>query len=68
MSDVTDWIPCWTPPVREGWYEVQRSSTNPFVQYEPELVEFLAGKWDTKGKIPVWIHVDRWRGMREAEC
>jgi hypothetical protein len=68
MTEVTDWIPCWTPPVREGWYEVQRVSTHPNVCYEPEMVEFKAGRWDTMGKTTVWVHVDRWRGLTEQAC
>jgi hypothetical protein len=66
--ELTDWYPCWIDPVREGLYEVQRiayapEGFPPTTTYAPELVEWKAGKWDTKGKTAVWTHSDKWRGV-----
>jgi hypothetical protein len=49
--------------VREGFYEVQRIAGSPLTTYDPELIEWKAGKWETTGKISVWNHSDKWRGV-----
>lgn len=61
--ELTDWYPCWIDPVREGLYEVQRIAGSPLTTYDPELIEWKAGKWETTGKVSVWNHSDKWRGV-----
>jgi hypothetical protein len=65
---LTDWMPCTTPPVRDGWYDVQRRlSDGSFIQ-PAERVRFANGKWDrmaSESKASVWTSMDYWRGVTE---
>jgi hypothetical protein len=63
---VTDWIPCTTPPVRDGWYDVERF--NFFDQiWKTERVRFcVEAGWDRRSSdsgIVVWASSDYWRGV-----
>jgi hypothetical protein len=61
---LTDWIPCTTPPIRDGWYDVERRSFDKVV-YHAERVRY-AGGWDRDSSItgmPVWVSQDYWRGV-----
>jgi hypothetical protein len=65
---LTDWIPCTTPPVHDGWYDVQRKGFFGTLLRGVERVRFQYGSWDQescKSKIAVWTDVDYWRGVTE---
>lgn len=70
---LTDWIPCKTPPVRDGWYDLERRLNDGSVIQAAERVRFANGEWDrhsSKSEIGVWVGMDYWRGVtRESlEC
>lgn len=63
---LTDWIPCKTPPVRDGWYDLERRLNDGSVIQAAERVRFANGEWDrhsSKSEIGVWVGVDYWRGV-----
>lgn len=73
--ELTDWRPCTTPPVRDGWYDVWRGAqlmyTGMVILGEPERVRFANGRWDheaSASKAGVFTGWDCWRGVKgEAE-
>lgn len=69
--ELTDWMPCTTPPVRDGWYDVWRgarlASKGLVLATIPERVRFRDGKWDREScesKVGVWPSWDCWRGVK----
>jgi hypothetical protein len=70
---LTEWMPCTTAPVREGWYDVQRRLLCGSAIAPVERVRFASSKWDwraSESKMSVWVGMDYWRGVtRESlEC
>lgn len=67
---VTDWIPCETPPIREGWYEVEMIAMNGARQkirrYFWGFGNFRLGE-DCLLRAPVIENQDRWRGLTQPE-
>jgi hypothetical protein len=64
---LSNWIPCTTPPVRDGWYDVHRNMNLPLSQ-PIERVRFHNGSWDRescKSKVAIWSGYDYWRGVTE---
>jgi hypothetical protein len=65
MSDLplTEWMPCGTKPVREGWYDIRRDSKSfPVV----ERARFRFGRWEPESTISgvaIWGFIDEWRGV-----
>jgi hypothetical protein len=65
---LTDWIPCKTPPIRDGWYDLERRLNDGSVIQRAERVRFANGEWDREScesKIGVWVGTDYWRGVTE---
>jgi hypothetical protein len=76
QTEFTAWFPCTTPPVRDGWYEVQRGKKLALTKFSPvllgpiERVRFKNGAWDRdscESKIGVWVSWDCWRGVTKSE-
>jgi hypothetical protein len=66
--ELTDWISCKTPPVRDGWYDVQRKGFCGTSLHGVERVRFQEGSWDRQScesKIAIWVGYDYWRGVTE---
>jgi hypothetical protein len=67
--ELTDWIPCKTPPVRDGWYDVARNFLHYGSALHPvERVRYENGEWDwlaCESKIAIWVGNDYWRGVTE---
>jgi hypothetical protein len=64
--ELTDWVSCKTPPVRDGWYGVQRWMHGK--PWPKERVRFQDGAWDRQScesKIAIWSGYDYWRGVTE---
>lgn len=67
---LTDWYPCTTPPVRDGWYDLSRRLNDGSCIQPVERVRFVNGEWDwkaSKSKISVWVGMDYWRGVTNPE-
>jgi hypothetical protein len=65
---LTPWIPCITPPIRDGWYDLERRLNAGSVIQPAERVRFANGEWDREScesKIGVWVGTDYWRGVTE---
>ena len=69
---LTDWYPCTTTPLRDGWYEVQRclfqGGDFSYSLVPVERVRFQGGSWDrhsSESKTAVWASHDYWRGVTE---
>jgi hypothetical protein len=63
---LTDWMPCTTPPCRDGWYDVQRRLLCGSAIAPVERVRFASSKWDwraSESKMSVWVGMDYWRGV-----
>lgn len=65
---LTDWIPCTTPPVRDGVYEVQHP-TKQHSDHTPFRCEFRDGMWFGvdyhPGKyLDAMVGIYQWRGVR----
>jgi hypothetical protein len=63
---LTEWIPCTTPPVRDGWYDLERRLSDGSVIRRAERVRFANGEWDREScdsKTGVWVGMDYWRGV-----
>lgn len=63
---LTDWMPCTTPPVREGWYDLERRLGDGSVIQLAERVRFANGEWDhmaSESKRSIWTSMDYWRGV-----
>lgn len=62
---VTDWIPCATPPVRDGVYEaISRTNAN-----DKFMAEYRNGKWFGVGDragivLDAMLNYYQWRGVR----
>lgn len=69
MSKVTEWIPCTTPPVRKGAYDVQRRNMDGSVKDEIRAI-WKPGKRRFEHRkgwhIAVIDTQDYWRGLAEA--
>lgn len=74
--ELTGWIPCTLPPVRDGWYDVQRGMRSIEVGFNRQLlgpverVRFKDGAWDREScesKIGVWVSWDCWRGVTNPQ-
>lgn len=66
MSEVTDWVPCTTPPVRAGKYDIQRRDALGNVvderrcRWSPQKAAFMHPKgW----KMAIIETQDYWRGL-----
>jgi hypothetical protein len=64
MSQVTEWIPCTTPPVRDGWYEIQQCYHSGRPTGAVFMKRYSDGGWDFGGLV-VWVFCDKWRGLSE---
>jgi hypothetical protein len=67
---LTDWMPCTTAPVREGWYDLERRLNDGSVIQPAERVRFAKGEWDRhscESKISVWVGMDYWRGVTNPQ-
>lgn len=70
MMTLTDWISCKIPPVRDGWYDVQRNLHYGAPLQPVERVRFQNGSWDRQScesKIAIWVGYDYWRGVTKPE-
>lgn len=59
---VTDWIPCTTPPVRDGVYEAEITS-HAGGPLKPFRMEFKNGTWTDNG-MNRYPEAWKWRGVR----
>lgn len=70
MIELTPWFPCTTPPVREGWYDVQRKWADQDL-VRAERIRFKDGAWDRdscESKLAIWVSYDYWRGVTEGSA
>lgn len=71
--ELTDWIPCSTPPVRTGWYHVERRLNNGRPVFRAERVFFEKkknGGWDRESctsNLAIWVSTDYWRGIKQSK-
>jgi hypothetical protein len=66
--NLTEWIPCATPPIREGWYDVeiiyQNGADEKNRRYYWKLGDFRLSDRDML-RAPIIYEQDRWRGLTE---
>lgn len=68
--ELTDFMPCTTPPVRDGWYDLERRLNDGSVIKSVERVRFQDGSWDRlscESQMAVWVGMDYWRGVTKPE-
>lgn len=68
---LTDWMPCATPPIREGWYEIEmiyaNGATDKIRRYYWRLGDFRLSDREMI-RAPVIYTQDRWRGATEEQA
>jgi hypothetical protein len=68
--NITDWLPCTTQPVREGWYDVEMIAMNgadeKLRRYYWRDGRFMLNDQDPWG-APIIVTQDRWRGCTEEQ-
>lgn len=66
--ELTEWISCTTPPIREGWYDIEmifaNGANDKIRRYYWKLGDFRLSDRDML-RAPIIYEQDRWRGLAE---